>query len=56
MPVHGLPYLHVICFCIVSDRLFTQLTSSVLWGKAGTDFITNVSRRAMNTEITPLEI
>ena len=43
-------------FHIVSVRLFIQLTSSALWGKAGADFITKASRRAMSAEIAPLAI
>ena len=56
MSVHGLPYLHTLCFCIVSERLFTHLASLALWGKAGTHFINNTARRAMSVEITPLNI
>ena len=56
MSAHGLPYLHALCFGIVSERLFTLLTSPVLWGKAGADFITNAGQRAMSAEITPLAI
>ena len=40
----------------VSERLFTQLTSPVLWAKAGVDFISSASRKAMSTEIAPLAI
>ena len=36
--------------------LFTHLASLLLWGKAGTDFINNVSRRATSVEIAPLAI
>ena len=56
MSIHGLPYLHALCFCVASERLFTHLASLVLWGKAGTDFINNASRRATNIEINPLAI
>ena len=56
MSIHGLPYLHAICFCIVSERLFSRLTSSALWGKAEVDFLTKLRRRAMSTEIVPLTI
>ena len=56
MSVHGLPYLHATHFHVVSERLFIQLTSSALWGEAGTNFITNVDRRGMSAEITPLAI
>ena len=56
MSIHGLPYVCAICFLIVSERLFTQLTSSALWRKAGADFITNMGRRAMSAEIIPLAI
>ena len=45
-----------LCFCIVSERLFACLTSPALWGKARADFITNASRKATSTEITPLAI
>ena len=55
MFVHGLPYLHALCFCIASERLFTQLTCPVLWGKAGADFITNASRIAMSAEILVMD-
>ena len=53
MSIHWLPYLCIICFHDVLERLFTQLTLA-LWGKPGANFITNVGRRAMNAEITPL--
>ena len=37
MSIHGLPYLHTICFGVVSERLFTptNLLSSVgkSWGQ-----------------------
>ena len=54
MDVHPWTSLCTLCFHIVSERLFTHLASQVLWGKAGTDFINNTSRRAMIIEITPL--
>ena len=56
MSIHGLPYLCTICFCMVSDRLFSHLTSSALWGKAGANFLNKVGRRAKSAEITPLAI
>ena len=56
MSINGLLYLYTIHFHMVLERLFYQLTSSVLWGKAGADFLTKVSRRAMSTEITLLAI
>ena len=56
MSIHGLPYLHTIHFHVVLERLFSWLTSSVLWGKAGTDFLIKVGRRAMSAEIAPLAI
>ena len=56
MSIHGLPYLCAIHFYIVSERLFSQLTSSALWGKAGANFPTNADRRAMSAEIIPLAI
>ena len=56
MCIHELPFLHAIHFCIVSERLSTQLTSSALRGKAGADFISNVERRAMNPDFAPLAI
>ena len=45
-----------ICFGILSERLFSQLTSSALWRKAGANFITKAGRRATNIEIAPLAI
>ena len=54
MSIHVFPYLHVIQFCIVSDGLFSQLTSLALWGKAGADLLTKVGRRAVSIETTPL--
>ena len=56
MSVDGLPSLCAIHFCIVSERFFTKLTSSNLWGKSGADVIIKVGRRPMNIEITPLAI
>ena len=56
MSIHGLPYLHTICFSVVSEGLFIQLTSPLLWGKARADFITNTGRGAMSTELAPLAI
>ena len=56
MSIHELPYLHTIHFCMVSERLFSQLTSSVLWKKAGADFLTKLGRRTTHAEITPLAI
>ena len=56
MSIHRLPYLHVLCFHNVSERLYTWLTSPVLWGKARTDFITEAGRRAMSAENAPLVI
>ena len=56
MCTHGLPYLHALCFSIVLEKFFTQLTSQVIWEKARSDFITNTSQRAMSIEITPLAI
>ena len=56
MSIHWLPYLHTLHFCIVSERLFTQLTFPVMQGKPGADFITNASRNATRTEISPLVI
>ena len=56
IPVHGLPYLCALCFHIALESLFTCLASPALWGKAGTDFINNASRRVMSIEITPLAI
>ena len=56
MSIHGLPYLHAIYFCIVSERLFSQLTSSALWVKSGSNFTIKVGRRATSVEIAPLAI
>ena len=57
MDVHPkLSYLGILHFCVVFERLFAQLTSPALWGKAGADFITNASRKAMSAEIAPLAI
>ena len=56
MIIHGLPYLPGLCFCFVSERLFTWLTSPALWRKARADFIPNVGRRAMSADTAPLVI
>ena len=51
----GFPICTLSAFALC-QRIFTQLASSVLWGKAGANFITNVGRRAMSAEIAPLAI
>ena len=54
MSIHGLPYLHAIHFCIVSEAFIpTNLLSSV--GKAGADFTTKVGR-VTSVEIASLAI
>ena len=56
MSIYGLPYVCTIHFCIVLERLFILLTSPVLWGKAGANFIINTGQRAISAEIAPLAI
>ena len=56
MSIHGLLYISVLHFYIVSEKLFTSLASPALWGKSGTDFFNNPGRRAVSIKITPLAI
>ena len=54
--IHELDYLGTLHFCVVSERLFAQLTFPALWGKGGVNFITNANRKAMSAKIAPLAI
>ena len=56
MSIHGIPHVHALCFGITLEGLFTCLASLALWGKSGTDFIHNTSRRVTSVEIAPLAI
>ena len=56
MSTQRLPYMCVLHFCIVLERLSNQLTSPALWRNTGANFITNASQRAMSTEFTSLAI
>ena len=54
--IHGLPHLCTIHLHVVSERLFSQVISSALWGKAEANFLTKVGKRATSIETAHLAI
>ena len=45
MSIRELSLMGALQFRVVSERLFTCLTSPAMWGKAGVEFITNNSQK-----------
>ena len=54
--IHELPHMGTLCFHVMSEWLFAQVTSSVTWGQAGVEFISSSSRQTVSEEITPMVI
>ena len=53
--IHELPFLSTLWFQIVSERLFTHLTSPSMWGKVKMEFITSNSQK-ISGEITHVAV
>ena len=52
--IHECPYLDPLCFHVMLEGLFTLVTSPVMWGQKGVNFVSSSGRWTMSNEIVSM--